>query len=173
VISAIGISIGGIIAAILYWDRIVNWIIKKARERGYRIEVSGLERRALETLMHDKWLVAVGIGISFATWLVLAIRLYFVALSVGWSSGFHDFVLLTVAYTVISLFTVTPGGVGIIEASLTGLFMALGASTDQAVLASLVERLISYGIGTVAGILLGLATGGWELWRRMRRSRRQ
>lgn len=166
---AIGISITGIIVAVLYWDRIVNWLIEKARKRGYHIKVSGLERRALETLMRDKLLVAIGIAISFAAWLVLALRLYLVALSIGWRVRFYDAVLLTVAYTVISIFTITPGGVGVIEASLTGLFMALGAPADKALAASLVERLISYGIGTAAGIILGLVTGGWELWRRMRR----
>jgi len=171
VITAIGVSLVGIVVAILYWDRIINWLIEKARQRGYQIKVSGLERRALETLMHDKLLVAIGMGISFAAWLVLALRLYFVALSVGWETEFHYFVLLTVAYTVISLFTITPGGVGVIEASLTGLFIALGAPSDKALVASLIERLISYGMGTVAGILLGLATGGWEIWRRIKSQR--
>ncbi len=170
---AIGISIAGIVVAVLYWDRVVNWLIEKARKRGYRIEVSGLERRALESLMRDKLLVAVGIAISFAAWLVLALRLYLVALSIGWEVRFYDAVLLTVAYTVISIFTITPGGVGVIEASLTGLFMALGAPADKALAASLVERLISYGIGTAVGIVLGLVTGGWELWRRMRRRPRE
>jgi len=170
---AIGISIAGIVVAILYWDRVVNWLIEKARKRGYHVEVSGLERRALESLMRDKLLVAIGISISFAAWLVLALRLYLVALSIGWEVKFYDAVLLTVAYTVINIFTITPGGVGVIEASLTGLFMALGAPADKALAASLVERLISYGIGTAAGIVLGLITGGWELWRRMRRRPRE
>lgn len=169
ILVTIGAGIVGIIVAVLYWDKIINWLINKARERGYNIEVSGLEHKALETLMRDKLLVAIGIAISFAVWLSIAFRLYVVTLSVGWKIHFYNAILLTIGYTVVSLFTITPGGVGIIGASLTGLFMALGLPADKALAASMVERLISYGIGTIIGVALGLVTGGWELWRRMRK----
>ena len=169
VLLTIGASVIGIFVAVFYWDRIVNWLIEKARERGYKIEVTGVERRALETLMRDKILVTIGIAISFAIWLVLALRLYLDVLAVGGKIHFYETILLTVGYTIISFFTITPGGIGVIGASLAGLFMALGLPSDKALAASLVERIIPYGIGTVAGVVLGLITGGWELWKRMRK----
>ena len=55
--------------------------------------------------------------------------------------------LVLVAYAVagiIGMIPITPGGLGIVEASLTGLLVLAGVSSGDAVLATLTYRLASY-----------------------------
>jgi uncharacterized protein (TIRG00374 family) len=52
---------------------------------------------------------------------------------------------------VIRLLPITPGGLGLVEASLTGLLIASGLTAAQAVLATLAYRLASYWLPIIAG----------------------
>jgi uncharacterized protein (TIRG00374 family) len=61
-------------------------------------------------------------------------------------------VLLAYAATaVIALIPITPGGIGIVEASLSGLLVLANVPSSSAVLATLVFRLGSYWLPTIAG----------------------
>ena len=62
--------------------------------------------------------------------------------------------LILVAYAVagiIGLIPITPGGLGIVEASLTGLLVLAQVDSSQAVLATLTYRLASYWVPLLAG----------------------
>ena len=62
--------------------------------------------------------------------------------------------LVLLAYSsagIIALFPVTPGGLGIVEASLSGLLVLAGANGRSAVVATLAYRLAQYWLPTVAG----------------------
>jgi uncharacterized protein (TIRG00374 family) len=62
--------------------------------------------------------------------------------------------LILVAYAVagiIGLIPITPGGLGIVEASLTGLLVLAEVNSSQAVLATLTYRLASYWLPLCAG----------------------
>ncbi len=68
--------------------------------------------------------------------------------------------LILLAYAVagvIGLLPITPGGLGIVEASLTGLLIAAGLDGAQAVLATLAYRLASYWLPMMAGPVAYLA----------------
>jgi uncharacterized protein (TIRG00374 family) len=52
---------------------------------------------------------------------------------------------------VIGLLPITPGGLGVVEASLTGLLIAAGLDGAQAVLATLAYRLASYWLPMISG----------------------
>lgn len=61
-------------------------------------------------------------------------------------------VLLAYAATgVVALLPLTPGGLGIVEGSLSGLLVLAGVRTSDAVLATLAYRIASYWLPTVAG----------------------
>ncbi|MGC1419012.1 MAG: flippase-like domain-containing protein [Acidimicrobiales bacterium] len=61
-------------------------------------------------------------------------------------------VLLAYAATaVVALIPLTPGGLGIVEASLSGLLILAGVKPDSAVLATLAYRLASYWLPIMAG----------------------
>jgi len=76
--------------------------------------------------------------------------------------------LILVAYAVagiIALIPITPGGLGIVEASLTGLLVLAEVNSSQAVLATLTYRIASYWVPLLAG---PIAYGLFKLWRKKR-----
>jgi uncharacterized protein (TIRG00374 family) len=54
----------------------------------------------------------------------------------------------------------TPGGLGLVEASLTGLLVLADVNSSQAVLATLTYRLASYWLPLIVG---GIAYGGYRV----------
>ena len=62
--------------------------------------------------------------------------------------------LILIAYTattVLALLPLTPGGLGLVEGSLTGLLVLAGVPAPKAVLSTLAYRLVSYWLPTLAG----------------------
>ena len=62
--------------------------------------------------------------------------------------------LILVAYAVagiVGMIPITPGGLGIVEASLTGLLVLAEVNSSQAVLATLTYRIASYWVPLLAG----------------------
>ena len=71
-----------------------------------------------------------------------------------------DPVLVLLAYVAaatLSMIPITPGGLGFVEAGLTGVLTLAGASPDEAVLATLLYRLFSYWLP----LPLGLGASIW------------
>jgi len=62
-----------------------------------------------------------------------------------------------VATTVLALLPLTPGGLGLVEGSLTGLLVLAGIPASKAVLSTLAYRLASYWLPTLAGPLAYIA----------------
>jgi uncharacterized protein (TIRG00374 family) len=60
----------------------------------------------------------------------------------------------------LALVPITPGGIGFVEAGLTSILVLAGVSTDQAVLATLLFRLVSFWLPIPVG---ALAWAGWRL----------
>jgi uncharacterized protein (TIRG00374 family) len=74
------------------------------------------------------------------------------------ATGAHvDASLVLLAYAaaqIVALVPLTPGGLGIVEASLTGLLVLAGVSGQKAVVATLAYRLASYWLPLLAGLLV-------------------
>jgi uncharacterized protein (TIRG00374 family) len=127
-----------------------NWIT-----RGRRSPLTGLvsrllaERDTIRTVLGKKWWQAV---------LLTAGRLGFdfgCLLCVLRATGAHprpSLVLLAYSATaIIALLPITPGGLGIVEASLSGLLILAGVHLGDAVLATLAYRVASYWLALLAG----------------------
>ena len=56
------------------------------------------------------------------------------------------------AVGILALFPVTPGGLGIVEASLSGLLILAGVRPGYAVLSTLAYRIASYWLPLLAGL---------------------
>ena len=124
--------------------------------RGRRPPVTGLDERlldqrnAIKQVLDKKWWQAV---------LLTAGRLgfdYGCLLAVLRATGAHpqpSVVLLAYsAANIVELLPLTPGGLGIVEASLTGLLVLAGVHTGAAVLATLAYRIASYWLPLLAGL---------------------
>ena len=133
--------------------RAAQWIWNKIRRP--HPPLTGLENRLLQqrneirTALGREWkqifLLVVGrLGLDYLC-LLAALR----------ATGSQPHIwLVLLAYSaagIIALFPVTPGGLGIVEASLSGLLVLAGVSGRSAVVATLAYRLAQYWLPTVAG----------------------
>lgn len=97
---------------------------------------------------------------------ICSVMVLFVALrslGVGEELGTIEFFRAFFIVTMLGSFVPTPGGVGVMEAGLTGALVAAGAAPSAALAAVLVYRLITYVMPIVIGALL------YVVWRRAAR----
>jgi uncharacterized protein (TIRG00374 family) len=126
-----------------------NWVLRK------RQPLEGLDRTLLA--QRDEILEALG-GRWWQAVLLAAGRLafdYLCLLAALQATGSRPRpYLILVAYAVagvVGMIPITPGGLGIVEASLTGLLVLAGVDSSQAALATLAYRLSSYWLPLLAG----------------------
>src|SRR5215469_6246457 len=133
-------------AAQSVWNRIT---------RGHRQPVTSLDKRLLaerdtiRAVLGKNWrqaavLTAGRLGFDYGCLLA--------ALRATGASPQPSLVLLAYAAAgIVALFPVTPGGLGIVEASLSGLLVLAGVRPGYAVLATLAYRIASYWLPLLAG----------------------
>jgi uncharacterized protein (TIRG00374 family) len=130
-------------------QRVRNWVLRK------RPPLEGLDqtllgqRNDIRAVLGQQWWQAL---------LLSAGRLafdYLCLLTALRATGSHPRPsLILVAYAVagiVGMIPITPGGLGIVEASLTGLLVLAEVNSSQAVLATLTYRLASYWLPLCAG----------------------
>jgi hypothetical protein len=128
---------------------VANWVRRK------RTPLEGLD----ETLLAQRNQIRAALGQKWWQALLLSAgRLAFDYLCLLFAlraTGSHPRPsLILVAYAVagiIGMIPVTPGGLGIVEASLTGLLVLAEVNSSQAVLATLTYRIASYWVPLLAG----------------------
>lgn len=131
----------------------VQWLLNRVPRR--RRTTTNLPARLVE----QRNLVRAGLGQNWRrAVLLVAGRIgldYFSLLAALRATGARpnpSLVLLAYAATaVITLVPLTPGGLGIVEASLTGLLVLAGISSSSAVVATLAFRIGSYWLPTIGG----------------------
>jgi len=148
-------------AILLYTDRPLATIGRAAQglrnwvTRGRRPPMTGLdmrlltERNTIRTVLGEKWwqavlLTAGRLGFDYGC-LLAALR----ATGAGPRPS-----LVLLAYSaagIIALLPLTPGGLGIVEASLSGLLILAGVHPGEALLATLAYRIASYWLPLLAG----------------------
>jgi uncharacterized protein (TIRG00374 family) len=131
----------------------VQWILNRIPRRRRKTKDLGArllrQRDEIRAALGQSWLMAV---------LLITGRLgfdYLCLLGVLRATGSHprpSLVLLAYAAAgVIALVPITPGGLGIVEASLSGLLVLAGVRAGSAFVATLAYRLISYWLPLLSG----------------------
>jgi uncharacterized protein (TIRG00374 family) len=119
---------------------------KKTEGLGARLV---MERNLVRANLGKRWREAVlliGGRIGFDYFALLA------ALRATGAKPNAPLVLLAYAATaVIALFPITPGGLGVVEASLSGLLVLAGVPSGRAIIATLAYRLVTYWLPIFAG----------------------
>lgn len=130
-------------------EQVRNRLMKKRPPIEHLAERLVEQRNLIRSVLGQQWvaatLLSVGrLGLDF-------LCLLFCVRAVG-SHPEPALILLAYAVTgVIGLVPITPGGLGIVEASLTGFLVLAGLSGAEAVLATLAYRLASYWLPMAAG----------------------
>jgi len=130
-------------------QRVRNWVLRKRRP------LTGLDR----TLLAQRDEIRAVLGRQWRLALLLSAgRLAFdylcllAALRATGSQPRPSLILVAYAVAgIIALIPATPGGLGLVEASLTGLLVLAQVDSSQAVLATLTYRLASYWLPLLAG----------------------
>ena len=130
-------------------QRVRNWVLRKRPpQRG--LDETLLEKRdEIRTTLGRQWWQALLLSAGRLAFdylcLLLALR----------ATGSHPRPsLILVAYAVagiVGMIPLTPGGLGVVEASLTGLLVLAEVNSSQAVLATLTYRIASYWVPLCAG----------------------
>lgn len=157
-----------VVVLVTSWDRVVGLAVRKGPRR--LVEKLGLEQASgiMKRFLRDRGLVFFAVAAGTAVWLLDALRLYFISLSLGYPMSFSSSIAVSLLYLAVAVVAVTPGGLGIVEGGLVAAFAAAGLPGGAAVAATAVERLISYGLGTLLGVLAASLEGGRRAWRALR-----
>ena len=130
-------------------QRVRNWVLRKRPPLTGLDETLLAQRNAIRAVLGRQWWQAL---------LLSAGRLgfdYLCLLAALLATGSRPRPsLILVAYAaagIIGLIPITPGGLGVVEASLTGLLVLAEVNSSQAVLATLAYRLASYWAPLLAG----------------------
>lgn len=91
--------------------------------------------------------------LSFMSWILECVRLYTVFIAFHVEINFLIVVIIFLLANVIGIITALPGGIGSIELSLTGLFVLFGVPSALAGSIALVDRLVSFWLVTILGII--------------------
>lgn len=137
--------------------RFVGWIaarfhIGDGTDLGERVVES---RNVVRDALRDSWRQAVPAAAANQLLDYLALEASLLAVGAD-----IDPLLVLLAYVTaatLSMIPITPGGLGFVEAGLTGVLALAGATPDEAVLATLLYRLFSYWLP----IPLGLGASIW------------
>jgi putative heme transporter len=181
--GAVGISLLGVLAialiGTLLWlvfrnedsarrfgrrgDRIVNWVLRFF----HRSEPGRVERAVLDFRDQSAGVIRERGRLLTAAVLVSQFAVFVLVLfcvrAAGIPAGKVGFLSVLLSFAVARLagaLPVTPGGLGSVDASFTGMLIASGATANQALAADLVWRATSY----FPPIFLGIMT--YVLWRR-------
>jgi uncharacterized protein (TIRG00374 family) len=124
----------------IQWVR--NRVLRKKAPRHDLPDVLVRERNAIHESLQDDWWKA--LLFASGNWLFDYLALL-AALAAAGARPRATLVLLAYAASmVLGMIPITPGGLGFVEAGLTGLLAAAGVNAGQAALATLTYRLVSY-----------------------------
>jgi uncharacterized protein (TIRG00374 family) len=116
------------------------------------------ERDRLRGVLGARWPAALGVSIGIWAFDYLSLVAVLVALHVSPQPG-----VVLLAFTsakIVAMVPVTPGGLGLVEAGLTGVLLLAGIPSAQALLATLAYRVVSYWLSLPAGLV------AWLMFRR-------
>jgi uncharacterized protein (TIRG00374 family) len=178
ILGAIGFvvfaALGGVVLAYdapLRWvgrasQRVVNWVMRKRPPVENLDETLLSERNKIRAVLGQQWWQALLLSAGRLAFDYLCLLL---ALRATGSRPRPSLILVAYAVAgIVGMIPATPGGLGLVEASLTGLLVLAQVNSSQAVLATLTYRLASYWVPLCAGpIAYGLF---WLRYRSRNRS---
>lgn len=86
----------------------------------------------------------VGTVLSFVFWMLNFLTAYFLFLSFGHNANFLSVIIVFTLGNIIGSVSPIPGGVGVVESSMTLLYSAMGIASPLALLVAVLQRIIYY-----------------------------
>jgi uncharacterized protein (TIRG00374 family) len=143
------------------------YAVGRVVERVSRFVMHKLHRQGgptAEGLVHQRDIMVEGLGARWKTallaavgnWLLDYFALVCALMAVGVRPRFSVVLLAYGAAAVLGMIPITPGGLGFVEAGLTAMLVIAGVPSEQALLATLAYRVVSYWLPLPAGLVAHL-----------------
>lgn len=151
VVAVVSVAAFGWDRPLLIAGRVVRWLIQRVKpdSAGDLPDRLLAQRNRMKETFGRRWPVAVAGAVGKAGFDYLALVCCLAAVG---ARPHPSLVLLAyVAGALLALIPVTPGGLGFVEAGLTGMLTAAGVGAQEALVATLAYRLVSFWIPLPAG----------------------
>lgn len=118
---------------------------------------------AVRRIVRRRGCVLTMVPISLLFWGMVITRFLLVFLALGYQPQLPMLMLMLTLASVVGLIPLLPGGLGTVDVTYLSVFAIFGVPTHIALSAVLVERLVSFVLGTIAGAT-ALSYLGLRLW---------
>jgi uncharacterized protein (TIRG00374 family) len=136
----------------------IDWVVQRVRPNrqssGSMADRLLESRNVVRSSLSASWKIA--LPASFGNQLFDFLALETSLLAVGAHVNLILVLLAFVAASALAMIPITPGGLGFVEAGLTGVLALAGVSAEHAVLATLLYRLFSYWLPLPAGLVASI-----------------
>lgn len=143
--------------------RIEKWIFKLVH-RFYKKSSDELEKtihenifgfqKTMRLLISDKKTLYSSIPLSFLIWIFEILRVYIVFLAFGASLNVIVIGEVFIIASLVGMIPLLPGGLGAVDGLMIGFYSKAGISLSLAAPVTLIERLISFWMATMIGLII-------------------
>jgi hypothetical protein len=134
-----------------------NYLNKKSAEVG----------KVFRKVVRNRNNLIIGLFLSAIFWLLEYLVAYFLFLAFGFQVNFFSVIVVVTLANLIGAVSLFPGGIGVVEISMTLLFSAMGIMAPMALLVSFLTRIIYYvfslGIGSYSLLHVRKMTNGGKM----------
>ena len=164
------IAIGIVLMVIIYMcinpgfgQRVDGWIIGIVR-RFYKKNSEELEQKihdailgfqdTMKLLISNRKVMYYTVPLSFVIWIFEIIRVYLVFMSFGANVSLITIGEVFIVASLVGMIPLLPGGLGAIDGVMIIFYSAAGISSSVSAAATVVERLISFWMATIIGLVI-------------------
>ncbi len=136
--------------------RIVNRFYKKSSEdleKSIHDNIFGFQK-TMSMLLLNKKLLYYTIPLSFLIWVFEILRVYIVFLAFGASLNVIVIGEVFIIASLVGMIPLLPGGLGAVDGIMIGFYSKAGISLSLAGPVTLIERLISFWMATIIGLVI-------------------
>jgi len=171
-VLSIGVAVALIFALFIIYkfESHIVGVLKKfsSKKNNYTLDTTKIERsirllkEGLDEVRGNTVAIALCFALSVLIWLFEISSIFFAAKAIGFDIPFLFATVSGVAAFITQALPVTPAGIGVHEASITGILALFGISTSVGVSIALVDHfargLIIYILGLISAVHIGFAS---------------
>ena len=146
-----------------FGKRVDGWIISIVR-RFYKKNSDKLENQiheaifgfqdTMKLLISNKKVLFYTLSLSFIIWFLEIFRVYLVFLAFGANVSFIVIGEVFIVSSLVGMIPLLPGGLGAVDGMMILFFSTAGVSTSVSAAATVIERLISFWLATILGMVI-------------------
>ena len=167
IVSVVGVTLLSVLLIYMsvnekFGKKATTWIVKLIRrfykkdpeslEEKVMIAISGFQK-TMRRMFHDKKILYHALPLSFLIWATEIFRVYIVFSAFGIEVNPILIGVVFILASLIGMIPLLPGGLGAVDGVMIGFYSLAGIATSISAAATLIERLISFGMTTTLGII--------------------